>query len=166
MTWAHPSDDLLQAFMAGEPGSAAEDEWVRLAEHLDECPECAARAAAFDPMLHAYASSVDACVPEGLVDDVFSALSSPARPAPIPHRGTILMAGVLLASAAAVLVLAGAPGDFLIGLLTLAGALLATTASLGAGLSSPVATATFVAGVGLAASVVTVRKANQGRRAA
>ena len=166
MTWAHPSDDLLRAFMTGEPGDTTEDEWVRLAEHLDDCPDCAARASVFDPMSLAYASAVDEPVPEGLVDDVFSALASPRRSASIPHRRTILMAGGLLASAAAVLVLAGAPGDFLIGLLTLGGALLATTVSLGAGLSSPVATATFVAGVGLAASVVTVRKANQGRRAA
>jgi len=165
MTWAHPPDSLLAALASGEVGSLAEPELVRVALHVDACPACATRATSLDPMAHALASTSEAEVPAGLAAGILAALAETPSSTRQPHR-PVALAACLLGVALALMLSAGAPGELLVGLLTVTGALIATGVSIGANLGSPVATATFVAGVGLAASVVTVRKASRRRSAA
>ncbi len=154
----------------GSLDEADEAEAVRIALHLDDCPACAARAAAAEPLAHVFASDDAPAVPADLVAAVLVAVDAPEAPREAPrfrHTAEVAVASSLLVAAFALLVLLGAPGELLVGGLALVGALAATGASLAASMASPVATATFIAGVGLAASVATVRnRATRARRAA
>jgi Anti-sigma factor len=161
VSWAHPPHALLAAFAAGELDDA---EAVSVALHLDECPACAAAATGLDPLSAAFASVDDPPVPDDLEAAVLAAASRPAG-APGPRSLQLLVAAGLLSAAASLLVVLGAPGQLLVGSVALAGALAATAASLAATVGPPVATATFLAGVGVAAGIVGVQR-RSGRRAA
>lgn len=170
MTWAHPPADLLTAFATGSLDGSDGAEAVRVALHLDDCPACAARAASLEPLAHVFASVDAPAVPADLAAAVLMAADAPEAPRRSPrfrHTAEVAVAGSLLCAAFALLVLLGAPGELIVGGLALVGALAATGASLAASMASPVATATFIAGVGLAASVATVRnRSTRARRAA
>lgn len=165
MTWTHPPDSLLAVLASGDVGSLPEAEIVRAALHIDECPACATKATSLDPMARAFAATSEVEVPPELAAGIVAALAEAPSSPRHPHR-PVALAAALLGVALALMLSAGAPGELLVGLLTVAGAVIAAAVSLGASLGSPVATATFVAGVGLAASVVTVRKASRRRSAA
>ena len=160
MNWTHPPEDLLFAFSGGE---VSDDDAVAVARHLDACPACAGRAVALDPMAHVFASVDDVAIPDDLVALVETAALAPERAG--PGRTELLVAAALLASGAAIMLSLGSPGELIVGGVAVVGALAATGASLAATVGSPVATATFLAGVGLAASLVTVQR-RAGRRAA
>ena len=170
MTWSHPPSALLAAFATGVLDEAQEDEGIRVALHLDDCPACAAQAASLDPMAHVFASVDAPVVPEDLAAAVLSAADAPTvrlDTRRFRHTAELAVAASLLVAAFALFVMLGAPGELLVGGVALAGALAATAVSLAASVASPVATATFIAGVGLAASVVTVRnRSTRPRRAA
>lgn len=161
MTWVHPPHSLLAAFAAGE---VSDDDAVAVALHLDECPACAAVATGLDPLAAAFASVDDPVVPDTLEADVLAAAARPQEAAG-PRSVELLVAAGLLSAAASVLVVLGAPGQLLVGGVALAGALAATAGSLAAAVGPPVATATFIAGVGVAAGIVGVQR-RTGRRAA
>lgn len=156
--------------MLGALDDAQVDDAVRVALHLDACPACAAQAAGLDPMAHVFASVDAPLVPDDLGAAVLAAAAAaaaPGRPPRFRHAAELAVAASLLVSAFGMFVMLGAPGELLVGGLAVAGALAATAVSLAASVASPVATATFIAGVGLAASVVTVRsRGSRERRAA
>jgi len=95
---AHPDDPSLQAFLAG---SVDESAAVLLALHLDDCPRCAARAAALDPLAAAFVAPVPPA-PRGLAASARAAAAEPVRPGPELALGL-----TLLSLAAGLLVLAG-----------------------------------------------------------
>lgn len=97
-TSPHPDDALLHAFLAGEVDDAAA---VTLALHLDDCPRCAARAAALDPLAAAFVAPAPP-PPPGLGAAARAAAATPGRPGPELALGL-----TLLSLAAGLLLLAG-----------------------------------------------------------
>lgn len=92
---SHPDDALLHAFLAGE---VDEPTAVGLALHLDDCPRCAARAAALDPLSAAFVAPTPP-PPPGLGAAARAAAASPGRPGPELALGLTLLslaAGLLL----------------------------------------------------------------------
>ena len=121
MPWLHVPEPLLRRFVDGE---LSEPEAVAVALHLDDCPACAGRALAAEPLAAAFASVADPVVPPQLLPDVQARLArdQAGPPASVPA----LVAG-LSAAAVLVFVVLGAPGQLLAGisaLLSAAGALL------------------------------------------
>ncbi|MEC8424317.1 MAG: hypothetical protein VX000_11105, partial [Myxococcota bacterium] len=114
MTWVHPPDSLLEAFMSGTLGDGDSPEAVRIALHLDACPACSARSAALDPMARGFASMDGPAVPEGLVDAVARAALAPdATPTSmmLTHAAELAVAAGLLLAATGLFVAFGSPGD-------------------------------------------------------
>lgn len=68
----HVPNDLLNAFVEGEMD---EQLAVHIAEHLDQCPHCATRAVAVEPLASAFASCDDPIVPEHLATEVLEELA-------------------------------------------------------------------------------------------
>ncbi len=120
----HVPEELLTAFIEGEMG---EQLAIHIAEHLDECPACATRAAGKEPLASAFAAMEDPVAPEGLVAAI---LDEFAQPEPIPVT-EIALGFALLGAAAMVAATMGSPlgiavefGVVLDALATLGGALI------------------------------------------
>lgn len=73
----HISDEFLSRFIAGD---LDESSAVDIATHLDECPSCATRAAALEPLCLAFAAMDDPVVPDGFVDQVLAEADRPRFP--------------------------------------------------------------------------------------
>lgn len=104
----HVPDDLLQAFVDCE---VDEQLAVHVAEHLDDCPACATRAAVLEPLGAAFAAADDPFVPDDLVQSVLAELRSPA-PVVVAARSPLLEIGVgsgLIVMAASLVLLFGQP---------------------------------------------------------
>ena len=84
MTWAHPPTQLLTAFAMGALDESEEDEAVRVALHLDDCPACAAQAASLDPMAYVFASVDAPDVPTDLAAAVMVAAEAPTASVALP----------------------------------------------------------------------------------
>lgn len=89
---------LLTQFVAGELEEPAA---VALAKHLDSCAQCAAAAAAADPLAAAFASTPDPVVPEELAAAIQNAAieAGPPKAQPEKHdvnRGVFLLAAAFL----------------------------------------------------------------------
>lgn len=108
----HVHEDLLTRFVTGDLEDAV---GVAVAEHLDACPRCAARAAVLEPLTHAFAAVEDPRLPVGLADAIIAADRAPALPPapaamPTPSTAAVLLpAGVLVALAGLLLVAGGSP---------------------------------------------------------
>lgn len=78
MTHRHVDDERLAAFIEGTLG---DDAAALVALHLDDCPGCAARAIAEEPLGAAFASVDDPVVPRGLAAESLrlAALAPPRR---------------------------------------------------------------------------------------
>jgi len=126
----HPPDELLGRFAGGD---LTADEAVRVALHLDDCPLCAGRAVALDPLAPAFASVDDPPVPEDLEDAVLAAASRPLGGVVSPWP----VAAALLAAAAALLVVGGDPAGLVASGGHLAGAVQVAGSLVGARLPSP-----------------------------
>ncbi|MBN2799205.1 MAG: hypothetical protein JXX28_08680 [Deltaproteobacteria bacterium] len=88
---AHLSDVLLTRFAAGE---LPEGQALDAALHLDDCPQCARRLAALDPLTALLASCPDPLPPEGLSERVFEAMAhQPSRPLAELGVGALLLLG-------------------------------------------------------------------------
>lgn len=160
MSWTHLPDDVLARFVAGDLDTL---ESVRVALHLDECPACAARASAAEPLAQAFASLDDPLPPLDLAPAVVErALAQRPRPERTPAP---LVAGGLLVAALAVLVLLGAPGELWARAHTILAAAgsVARSTDLPVGLVTPIwaAAAMFT----FAAAAMTGRRLEQGARA-
>ncbi len=103
MTWTHVPQALLQRFVDGRlPDAVAID----VALHIDDCPACAARATAAEPLAQALASIDD---PEPPLDLLASIEHQARRPATVIDGREPAIAGALLVASALVFGLAGAP---------------------------------------------------------
>ncbi len=102
----HPTDALLERFIAGD---LDDDVAVAVAEHIDACPHCAARAVHGDPLAAAFASVQDPPMPEGLVEDILRAAdeAQAAENRPLFARPELWAASGLLAAATVLLALTG-----------------------------------------------------------
>jgi anti-sigma factor RsiW len=87
---------LLTQFVAGELEEPAA---VALAKHLDTCSQCAAAAAAADPLASVFASTKDPVVPEGLEAAIQSAAIEAGPPTAQPEERDANMGVFLLAAA-------------------------------------------------------------------
>lgn len=101
----HPSTTLLAQFMDGDVAEAVA---VALADHIDVCPSCSARAAQVDPLHLAFAAVPDPAVPVDLLELQPDPAQTGRRWSPEP-----VVAAALLAGAAAILMGAGAPEQVL-----------------------------------------------------
>jgi anti-sigma factor RsiW len=97
----HVPEDLLSAFVDGDVG---EQVAVHIAEHLDECPACATRAASHEPLHPAFASVRDPVPPPGLAAAVLKNASEPDR---LPARELVFGATLLLAACGLLVVAEG-----------------------------------------------------------
>jgi anti-sigma factor RsiW len=70
----HIPADILSAFVVGEIDDPAA---VTVAEHIDGCPSCAARAANLEPLASAFASSRDPEPPPDLIPSILARLEQP-----------------------------------------------------------------------------------------
>lgn len=71
----HLDDDTLRRFVEGEMGDHLAE---HVALHLDECPRCAGRLVALDPLAPLLARTPAISTPPGLVDTILVAASAPA----------------------------------------------------------------------------------------
>ena len=94
----HVPDNLLLAFVEGDVG---EQLAIHIASHLDECPACATRATAFDPLAASFAACVDPMTPADLLPAVLEALDQPS-----PTKRWEISIGIALHLIAAMLVAA------------------------------------------------------------
>jgi anti-sigma factor RsiW len=101
----HISDDLMRRFTLGD---LDEQVAIAVAEHIDDCPRCAARAAVADPLAGAFASACDPLPPPDLAGAILTALQNDVRPS-TSIAAEAAASAVLLISAAAVLALGGDP---------------------------------------------------------
>lgn len=101
MSDTHLDDALIDAFVEGmlDTGTA-----VLAAEHIDQCPYCAARAAQAEPLAMAFARSPDPTPPEDFVASVLAAAECPAGK-PIPRSPEVFVGGALLVVASSLMVL-------------------------------------------------------------
>jgi anti-sigma factor RsiW len=115
----HLSDDLLQRFAEG---LLDERQATAAAVHIDECPRCAARALALEPLGPVFAACPDTQLPKGFEQAVLDALARPAppferdplplhraRPALAPSPGLLGIGAGLIAIAAALMLIGGEP---------------------------------------------------------
>ena len=91
----HIPEDLLADFVDGE---VTENVAVHIAEHIDECPACATRAAGLEPLAAAFAATHDPIPPPQMVTDILARLDQPDR-FPVPE----IAVGIGLLATAAVL---------------------------------------------------------------
>ncbi|MFT4627622.1 MAG: putative anti-sigma-YlaC factor YlaD [Myxococcota bacterium] len=144
----HVPEDLLAAFVEAD---VSEQLAVHIAEHLDSCPACNARAANLEPLASAFAAVDDPALPSDLVASILAAAARP-EPAPLLEVGL----GASLLAIAAMLVLAfgnplGMAAD--LGLVMHAAAGLGRGLAVGIGSSSPAVFLTLALGA-LGAAVV------------
>ena len=156
MPWLHVPDAMLSRFVAGE---LDDDSAGQVALHLDDCPHCRARVEVADPV-HALLAA--APVPEAPPALIHAVVQRARRPAVGADTTTPVLVVGLAAAAAAVFVLAGAPGE-------LAAGLASVWAAMGAVLRAvelPVAVITPVwlaaAVLVFAAAAVTARRIDRG----
>ncbi len=142
----HPSDERLERFVTQRLPSR---EVVAIARHLDDCPACALRARALDPLAPAFASVDDPPPPEGLERAILERASQPAAPV-VPPWG---MALALLAMAAGLLVALGDPAGLFATAGRAASSLVRTGGTLTGLLPSPPLVLAAGAAVGLASSL-------------
>lgn len=100
---SHVDQSTLTAFVQGDLG---EHLAVHVAEHLDACAQCAARADRLDPLTELFATAIEPELPEDLVTSILAADASRATPA-LSEVGLGL--GMIALSAAIAL----APGDLM-----------------------------------------------------
>lgn len=96
---AHVPDLDLQRFSAGE---VDDHDAVRIAVHLDDCPRCAARVAAFDPLFDAFDAVADVPVSEALVEHILHAVALDLDRR-VPTLEIAIGAGLLVAACTLVL---------------------------------------------------------------
>lgn len=72
----HVPADLLQAFVEGEVGEQLS---VHIAQHIDDCPSCATRAAGLEPLAAVFAAVEDPIPPPDLTEVVLGQLDQPER---------------------------------------------------------------------------------------
>ena len=154
----HVPTDLLVAFVDGELG---EQLAVHIAEHIDECPQCANEAAMMEPLAAAFAAVEDPEVPADLVAEVLVAADAPNR-GPVTE---VVVASTLLAAAAGLFVVVGDPVGTLIEIGVLANGVAAVTPQLtGMFASSSVMVLALSTLMAVAGSAVAVRFALLDRR--
>jgi anti-sigma factor RsiW len=95
----HVPDDLLASFVDGDVDDQVA---THIAEHLDECPACATRAATMEPLASAFAAIDDPEPPTGLIEAVLAEVEHPAR-----GPSTEFVIGAILLTAAGVLAILG-----------------------------------------------------------
>ncbi len=98
----HVPEDLLAAFVDGD---TTEQLAVHIAQHLDDCPSCGARAASLEPLAAAFAAVEDPSVPNDLVARILAVADAP-RPSPVLE---LSLGGLILAMAAAMMAVFGSP---------------------------------------------------------
>lgn len=74
-TDAHVPDELLHAFVMGDVDEGLA---IRVAEHIDSCPACGARAATAEPLAAAFAAVADPRPPAQFVEAVLRASELPS----------------------------------------------------------------------------------------
>ncbi|MFH1469360.1 MAG: hypothetical protein ABIO70_33555 [Pseudomonadota bacterium] len=121
----HLSEETLRRFTEGH---LDERRAAEAAEHIDACPQCAARAVALDPLAPAFAAMPDPELPEGFDAAVLAAVeraeareagavaevgeAAPASAPAIPQHpsfGLFLTGSGLIAAALVLMVVGGAP---------------------------------------------------------
>lgn len=95
----HIPDKRLRAFTLGDVG---DEEAMRIAMHLDECPHCAERTVALEPLSLAFAAVAEPEVPAGLIEQIVYATAQDHRRR-IPVFELAIGAGLLAAACALVL---------------------------------------------------------------
>lgn len=125
----HVPSDQISSFVAGEVG---EQVAIHIAEHLDECSECATRAAGMEPLAMVFASVDDPIAPHDLAD---AAMAVYLEPEPTP-TAEIAVGAALLAAAAALVLVTGNPSGFLIDLGVLANLATGVGGALSVGIGS------------------------------
>lgn len=161
MNLVHIADALLVQFARGEidTGPASDDLVETIALHLDACPACAARVEALDPMRSAFAAVDDPVVPDGLTDAILESAQLPRASGPEPA-----IAATLLTAAAAMLLLAGVPGDLMAtGATTMRVVSVLANAAVET-LQISATTWTMAAAIALVFAVFTARRLEMGRR--
>jgi anti-sigma factor RsiW len=157
----HLSEDLLRRFIEGD---LDEPEAVEAALHIDDCPLCAARAAAAEPQAAAFASLPDPQLPVGFEMAVLDALEQPVAPRQsqqVPWLGVgLILSSVLL------LVVGGEPTALLWELASVLRGLGVALAVLLQHLPSPALVLTLAAGVAFACSLTTFRLLGMSRESA
>lgn len=129
----HVPEDLLSAFVDGDMG---EQLAVHIAEHLDACPSCGARATGLEPLAAAFASVDDPIPPDDLAEAVLAIVAQPER---APRMEIALGAGMLLV-AGGLVVTFGNP----LGMAVEVGVLVHALGTLGRGLSSAFGSSSFL----------------------
>jgi len=94
----HVPSDLLAAFVDGDVG---EHVAVHIAQHIDDCPGCATKAASLEPLAPAFASMDDPPVPDDLADQIVRRLQARegAPTLELLIGGGLMTAAALLAAA-------------------------------------------------------------------
>jgi anti-sigma factor RsiW len=139
----HVTDDLLRSFVDADVG---EEMAVHIADHLDECPACATRAASLEPLATAFAAMEDPEPPPDLAASVLAAVQEPER-LPIMEIG--LGAGLLL-SAALLTTAFGNP----LGMAADVGVLISALGTMGRGLAAGLGSSQVVLAVGTVVALV------------
>lgn len=169
MSWEHTSDADLAAFVEG---ALAEDRLVDVALHLDECPQCTGRLQQLDDLHLLVAASADPPVPDDLAARCWDAVCDDAAAGPVDApapaglpvvreptaSSAIAVAAVLGASAAGLLLTAGAPAG---AAETVSAATLAVGAlarALGLGELGVSATTLGISAVTIASTVTLIRR--------
>ncbi len=115
MSWQHPPEALLQRFVDGDLG---EQHAVSVALHIDDCPECAARAVAMDPLSAVFAATSDPVIPADLTHGIMDAARQRQPPGPEPA----IAVGLLTLSALVLFIGGDIAGLFVRGAATLSAA--------------------------------------------
>lgn len=90
----HVPDELLTSFVHGDVG---EQIAIHVAKHVDDCPACATRAAALEPLAAAFAAVDDPVAPDDLADVILARYEEPQRG---PAAEVVVGLGMLAAAAA------------------------------------------------------------------
>lgn len=123
MSWEHPPEALLQRFVDGDLG---EQHAVSVALHIDDCPECAARAVALDPMSPAFAAATEPAIPADLTDGILDIARQRQAPGPEPA----IAVGLITLSALVLFIGGDIAGLFVRGAATLSAAVTVLGATL------------------------------------
>lgn len=148
----HVPDDLLASFVDGEVG---EQLAVHIAEHLDDCPACATRAAGLEPLGAAFAAIDDPVPPPELAREVLERVAEPER-LPVLEIG---VGAALLVSAAALATLLESPLGMAVELGVVLHGLATLTRALAAGLGASSLLLTVATFLALAGCAITARLA-------